>query len=200
MPRHFTRPTVSPEKMHRRHRTPVAAWVYAPKMPRRSTSPTAPKRGGMRISRRVAPRSTRNTAPCGAPCSSRSLRPGVLCLRCFVSSPVRGGARLRGEAVPDSQAAYRLALDAVSQTLDLGSGPRRQLIWECLYAYVEDIPTYVLETIASRAELVGEDGQLYPYGVIAGMVFAMVTRASYGSRLGWFQPLDWSKVSCVLCE
>ena len=33
------------------------------------------------------------------------------------------GARLRGEAVPDFQAAYKLALDSVSQTIDLGGVP-----------------------------------------------------------------------------
>ena len=106
------------------------------------------------------------------------------------------GARLRGEAVPDSQAAYKLALDTVSQTIDLGASPAE--LGRVLHAYVEDIPTHVVETITSRKELVGEDGQVHPYDVIAGRVFPMVTRASYGSRLEWFQSSDWSKVSCIL--
>ena len=53
-------------------------------------------------------------------------------------------------------------------------------------------------TISERMELVGETGQLHSYGVIAGMVFAMVARASGGARLTWFQSLDWSEVSCML--
>ena len=66
-----------------------------------------------------------------------------------------------------------------------------------LRAYVEDIPPDVVETVAARKELVGETGQLLPYGVISGMVLAMVTRASYGARLNWFQSLGWRKVSCM---
>ena len=53
-------------------------------------------------------------------------------------------------------------------------------------------------TIAQRTDLVGEAGQLEPRGVIAGILVAMVTRASYSARLRWFQSLDWWKVSCML--
>ena len=63
---------------------------------------------------------------------------------------------------------------------------------------MEDIPPPVAPTIAQRDELVGEAGQLEQRGVIAGLVFAMVTRASYGARLKWFQSLDWWKTSCML--
>ena len=106
------------------------------------------------------------------------------------------GAWLRGEAVPDFQAANKLALDSVSLTIDWGAPPAE--LERVLHAYVEDIPTHVVGTITSREELVGEEGQRHPYGVIAGMVYAMVTRASYGSRLERFQSLDWSRVSCML--
>ena len=49
-----------------------------------------------------------------------------------------------------------------------------------------------------RKELLGRTGQLLPYGAIAGMAFAMVTRASHGARLSWPQSLDWWEVSCML--
>ena len=39
---------------------------------------------------------------------------------------------------------------------------------------------------------------LQPLGVIAGMVNAMVTRASFSARLSWFQSLDWLRVSRML--
>ena len=103
---------------------------------------------------------------------------------------------MRGESVPDSQAVRKIAFDTVSQTIDLGVTPAE--LGGVLSAYVEDIPPHVVETIAKRVEAVGETEQLHPYGVIAGVVFAMDTRASYGARLDWFQSLYWSKVSCVL--
>ena len=79
-----------------------------------------------------------------------------------------------------------MAFDTVSQTIDLGVSPAE--LERVLRAYVEDIYPRVVETIPGRAELVGETGQLRPYGVITGMVFAMATRASYGAPLNWFQP------------
>ena len=78
------------------------------------------------------------------------------------------GARLRGETAPDFQAGCKLALDSVSLTTDSGAPPAE--LERVLHAYVEDIPTHVVETITSRGELVGEKGQLHPYGVVAGMV------------------------------
>ena len=60
-----------------------------------------------------------------------------------------------------------------------------------LRAYAGDLAEDVVQTIAAQGNLVGEDeGKLVPRGVIGGMVFAMVTRASYYSRLRWFGPLD----------
>ena len=53
-------------------------------------------------------------------------------------------------------------------------------------------------TLAQRDELVWPPGRLEPLGVIAGMVLAMATRASYGARLKWFQSLDLWKVSRAL--
>ena len=67
-----------------------------------------------------------------------------------------------------------------------------------LRAYVEDIPPHFVETIAERKELVGETGQLRSHGVVAGTVFSMVTRASYGARLNWFQSLGRREVSRML--
>ena len=68
-----------------------------------------------------------------------------------------------------------------------------------LRAYVEDLSEEVAKVITPQDELVGGDkGQLEPHGVIGGMVFAMVTRASYYPRLTWFESLDWEKVSCAL--
>ena len=54
-------------------------------------------------------------------------------------------------------------------------------------AYVEDIPSPTALALRDREDLAGEDGQLQPLGVVSGMVFAMVTRASYSARLTWFQ-------------
>ena len=68
-----------------------------------------------------------------------------------------------------------MAFDTVSQTINWGASSAE--LESVLRAYVEDIPPHAVETIAKRVELVGEAGQLRPYGVIAGMVFAMVTRA-----------------------
>ena len=106
------------------------------------------------------------------------------------------GAKLLGEVASDPRQVYQMAFDAVSETIDLGATP-----WELesdLRAYAGDIPPPVAPTIAQRDELVGEKGQLGSRGVIAGMVFAIVRRASYGARLKWFQSLSWWEVSCRL--
>ena len=63
---------------------------------------------------------------------------------------------------------------------------------------MEDIPPPVAPTIAQRDELVGEAGQLEQRGVIAGAVFAIVTRASYGARSKLSQSLDWWQASFML--
>ena len=88
------------------------------------------------------------------------------------------GAQLRGENVPDPKEVHQVAFD-------LGVSPAE--LESVLHAYVEDIPPHVVGTVAERKELVGEAGQLHPYGVVAGALFSMVTRASYGARLDWFQ-------------
>ena len=47
-------------------------------------------------------------------------------------------------------------------------------------SYVEDLPGDVVKVVASSKELADDHkGRLAPYGVIGGVVFAMVTRASY---------------------
>ena len=81
--------------------------------------------------------------------------------------------------------------------MDLGVEPDE--LQHVLQSYVEDLPQEVVTVIASKDELAGVSlGHLVPYGVIGGMVFAMVTRASYYSRLRWFQSLDWNKLSSML--
>ena len=138
-----------------------------------------PRIGGAKSSSWAARRSTPNIAPFGAHYSSRSLR-----------------WRLRGEAAPDSRPVYQMAFDTASKTIDLGATPSE--LESVLRAYVEDISPPVVLTIAQRYELVGEAGQWETRGVIAGMVFAVVTRAPYGARSKLFQSLDWWKASCML--
>ena len=55
-----------------------------------------------------------------------------------------------------------------------------------LRAYVDNIPPSALAAICVRPELVSPSGALEPLGVIAGVVSAMVTRASCAARLKWF--------------
>ena len=138
-----------------------------------------PRIGGAKSSSWAARRSTPNIAPFGAHYSSRSFR-----------------WRLRGEAAPDSRPVYQMAFDTASKTIDLGATPSE--LESVLRAYVEDISPPVVLTIAQRYGLVGEAGQREPRGVIAGAVFAIVTRASYGARSKLFQSLDWWKASCML--
>ena len=71
---------------------------------------------------------------------------------------------------------------------------------ELLHAYVDTIPESVIRVSSAREDLVGTWGGLPPLGVVAGMVFAMLTRASYSARLSWFQPLGWQRVSRMLCH
>ena len=92
---------------------------------------------------------------------------------------------------------YRIVFDTVSTAMDLGVTPSE--LESVLRAYVEDLAEDVVETIAAQGNLVGEDkGQLVPRGVIGGMVFAIVTRVSYYSRLKWLESLDWEKMSFML--
>ena len=107
------------------------------------------------------------------------------------------GAKLRGEEVPDLGSLYKVVFDTVSNAMDLGVTPAE--LGSVLRAYVEDPAADVVKTISAQDNLVGEnEGQLEPRGVIGGMVFAMATRASYISRLKWFESLDWDKMSCML--
>ena len=89
-----------------------------------------------------------------------------------------------------------MAFAAVSKTIDLGATPSE--LGSVLHACVGDISPPVALTVAQRTELVGESGQLEPRGVVAGMVFAMLTRASFGARLKGFRSLDCWEVSCML--
>ena len=68
-----------------------------------------------------------------------------------------------------------------------------------LRACVNDVPALAIRVIGDRQELVGVSGGLQPLGVISGMVFAMVARASYSARTTWFEFLDWLRVSRMLC-
>ena len=76
---------------------------------------------------------------------------------------------------------------SLSLTIDLGVSPAD--LEQVLRAYVEDIPTPTVLALCRREDLVGEEGQLQPPGVVSGMVFAMVTRASYGARFTRSQSL-----------
>ena len=106
-------------------------------------------------------------------------------------------AQITGGAKSDPGSAYLLAFRTAAQSMDLGVQPDE--LQSVLQSYVHDLPQEVVLAIASKKDLVGSsEGQLVPYGVIGGMVFAMVTRASYYSRLTWFQSLDWNKLSSML--
>ena len=96
----------------------------------------------------------------------------------------------------DSSDVRATARETAPSTLNLGASPMELEI--LLRAYVGEIPESVAPIIRRRDELVGPSGRLEPLGVVAGMAFAMVTRASYGARSKWFQSLDWWEVSCFL--
>ena len=82
---------------------------------------------------------------------------------------------MRGETAPGPKAVRQMAFDTASQTIDLGVSPVE--LESVLRTYVEDIPPHVVGAIAERKELVGETGHIHPFGVLAGMVLAMVTCA-----------------------
>ena len=105
---------------------------------------------------------------------------------------------------PQSQGAKRADQGDVSAT---GSGPASPLVKlvvapaelsALLRAYVDGIPRSAVPGIGVRPELAGPSGAHEPVGVIAGMVFAIVTRASCSARLKWPQKLDCWRVSCLL--
>ena len=104
--------------------------------------------------------------------------------------------RLRGDAAPDSSDIRAKAFQTASSALNWGASSLE--LEAPLRAYVNDIPESVASIIGQREELVGPPGRLEPIGVLAGMVIAMVTRASYVARLKWFRALDWWEVSRML--
>ena len=63
-----------------------------------------------------------------------------------------------------------------------------------LLAYVDEIPVSVIRALCALPDLLNLSGQsaLEPLGVVPGLVFAAVTRASYAARLRWFESLDWN--------
>ena len=105
-------------------------------------------------------------------------------------------AVLRGDPVADQAGVRSMGFETVSPLLKLGV-PATEL-GDPLRSYVGDFPQSAVLVIATRTQLVGQSGTLEPLKVIAGMVFAMVTRASYTARLKWFQPLDVGRVSRML--
>ena len=66
-----------------------------------------------------------------------------------------------------------------------------------LRSFLGDSPPSAAPVIGVRPELLDPSGALERLGVIAGMVFAMVTRASSSARLKWRQRLGWWRFSCL---
>ena len=67
-----------------------------------------------------------------------------------------------------------------------------------LRAYVDDSPEPAVSIFGQREGLVSPSGRLGQIGVLAGMVSAMATRASYAARLKCIQALDWSEAPRML--
>ena len=69
-----------------------------------------------------------------------------------------------------------------------------------LRAHVVEIPDSVFRAIDVRPELLDSASPeaFEPPGVSSGMIFAVVTRASYSARLNWFQRPDWNRASRLL--
>ena len=61
-------------------------------------------------------------------------------------------------------------------------------------AHEVEIPGAVIRSIGMPALVHGGPGVVEPLGVLPGMIFAAVTRASYAARARWFQPIDWSRM------
>ena len=105
-------------------------------------------------------------------------------------------ATLRGDAAPDSPDVRTMAFETAVSTLNLGAWSLD--LGALLRAFVADIPESVASISGQRDDLVGPSGRLESFGVFAGTAFAMVTRASCGARLKWFQFLDWWEVPRML--
>ena len=85
-------------------------------------------------------------------------------------------ATLRRDAAPDSSDVRTMAFGTASSTLNLGASSLE--LEALLRAYVDGILEFVVTIIGQRADLACQAGRLEPIGVLAGMGFAMVTRAS----------------------
>ena len=101
-------------------------------------------------------------------------------------------AELRGSPPAAFGDASAMAFATLASFVDLGANA--QELGELPRASVDDIPP----SAAAAAIAERDEGTLEPLGVIAGMVFAAITRASYGARLKWFQALGWWRVSRIL--
>ena len=66
-------------------------------------------------------------------------------------------------------------------------------------AYVVEIPDAVIRAMDLRPAMLGHPGPgvVGPLGILSGMVFFAVTRASYTVRVKWFESIDWSRMSRV---
>ena len=93
-----------------------------------------------------------------------------------------GDPRRAGEI---ESAAYQTATSALSST-------------GLLRAYVDWFPPPGIRAIGSWGESAGPERGPHPLGVAAGMVFAMLTRASFSARVTWFQSLVWARASRML--
>ena len=91
------------------------------------------------------------------------------------------GSLLRGESAPNRMDVQSMAFETVSSSRELGAPPTE--LEGALRACVDGIPASVAPIIAQRDELIGPLGRLEPLGAIAGMAFAMATRASFGARV-----------------
>ena len=69
-----------------------------------------------------------------------------------------------------------------------------------LRAYVAEIPDSLIRAIYVRAELLGRAGlqAIELLGVLSGVIFAAVTRASNTVRATWFRPISWNRMSRLL--
>ena len=103
---------------------------------------------------------------------------------------------LQGAPRADQEDVSAMGCGAAAFFVKLGVSPAE--LGAPLRAYVDANPPSVDAAGGMRSELVGPFGALETLGVVAGVVFAMVTRPSYDARLKWFQKLDWWRVSCLL--
>ena len=102
-----------------------------------------------------------------------------------------------GEDSDRNEAIQLMAFETVSSVMSLGANLDE--LGELLRAYINDAPASVVPAIGARQYLVGARGGLQPLGVVAGLGFAGVIRASYSARFSWLQCLDWLRVSRMLC-